>query len=189
MSDPYCELVERSRRGDKAAFARLVAETQGRVYNLAYSVLGNHEEVQDIAQEIYLRVWRSLPGFRGDAKFSTWLHRISINTCLNRRRQLRAQLGVVDGEEVLGRFVSPHGDPVAATIDKQRREALWQAVDHLPEKYRLVIVLFYQHQLSYREITEMLSLPLGTVKAHLNRARQALANSLRLAQEDGDVSL
>jgi len=186
VSDPYRELVEQSRHRDKVAFAKLVAETQGRVYNLAYGVLGNHEEAQDIAQEIYLRVWRSLPGFRGDAKFSTWLHRISVNACLNRRRRLRSQLGTIDSEEALRRFVSPEGDPVAATIEKERREALWRAVDRLGEKYRLVIILFYQHQLSYREIAEMLALPLGTVKAHLNRARQALAKSLRVTQEEGD---
>jgi len=189
VSDPYGELVDRSRGGDRAAFARLVTETQGRVYNLAYGVLGNHEEAQDMSQEIYMRVWRALPRFRGDSKFSTWLYRVSINTCLNRRRQLRAQLGVIDSEEALQRFAAPDGDPVDATIERERRETLWAAVDRLPEKYRLVIILFYQHQLTYREIAEMLSLPLGTVKAHLNRARHTLARSLRLTQEDGDVPL
>lgn len=189
MNDPSCELVEHCRRGDRAAFARLVAETQREVHNLAYGVLGNGDEAQDMTQEIYLRVWRALPDFRGDSKFSTWLYRISINTCLNRRRQLRSQLNVVDSEDVLDRVAASVGNPVIATINNERREYLWAAVDRLPEKYRLVTILFYQQQLSYREIAEMLSLPLGTVKAHLNRARHALAKRLRLNQEDEDVPL
>jgi len=189
VSDPYGDLVDRSRCGDTAAFARLVEETQGRVYNLAYGVLGNHEEAQDVSQEIYLRVWQSLPRFRGDAKFSTWLYRVGINTCLNRRRQLRSQLAVVDGDKALQRYAAPSGDPLGATIEKERREALWAVVDQLPSKYRLVIILFYQHQLAYREIADLLSLPLGTVKAHLNRARRALAERICLAQEARDVRL
>lgn len=189
MSDPYGELVDHSRRGDTAAFAKLVAETQGRVYSLAYGVLGNREEAQDVSQEIYLRVWRALPHFRGDAKFSTWLYRVGINTCLNRRRQLRAQLGVVDDQEVLRKFEAPDGHPLTTTIEREQRQALWETVGRLPEKYRLVIILFYQHELTYREIADLLSLPLGTVKAHLNRARQALAKLVRLPQEAGDVPL
>jgi len=189
VSDPYGELVDRSRRGDTAAFAKLVAETQGRVYSLAYGVLGNREEAQDVSQEIYLRVWRALPRFRGDAKFSTWLYRVGINTALNRRRQLRAQLGVVDDQEVLRKIEAPDGHPLTTTIERERRQALWETVGRLPEKYRLVIILFYQHELTYREIADLLSLPLGTVKAHLNRARKALAKLVRLPQEAGDVPL
>lgn len=179
MNDPLSELVARSQRGDSEAFGDLVAETQGRVYNLAFSVLGKHEEAQDMTQEIYLRVWRALPNFRGEARFGTWLHRIAINTCLNRCRQLRAQLYVVDNEDALKRLSDPEGEPVAVILDKEQKAWLWAAVRRLPSKYRLVITLFYQEQLSYKEIAERLSLPLGTVKSHLNRARRALAKSLR----------
>jgi len=189
VPDTSSELVERSKDGDTVAFGQLVAETQGGVYNLAYSILGNHQETQDVTQEIYLRAWRGLPTFRGEARFSTWLYRIALNTCFNRRRMLRAQLRNVDNESNLDRLSSPKGDPVAITVDKEQKAALWAAVKRLPEKYRLVITLFYQRQLSYQEICEMLSLPLGTVKAHLNRARRALAKGLGLEREAQDAPL
>ena len=178
MSDPLSELIARCQCGDTMAFATLMVATQNGVYSLAYNVLRNHEEAQDMTQEIYLRAWRALPGFRGEARFSTWLYRIAINACLNRRRQLRGQLAVVDAEDALLNLATPELDPAAEMIANQRNEALWAAVDRLPQKYQLVITLFYQQQMSYQEVAQMLSLPLGTIKAHLNRAREALARSL-----------
>ena len=189
MDDPFAELIARCQRGDTAAFARLVAETQGEIHNLAYNVLRNHDEAQDMTQEVYLRVWRALPSFRGDAKFKTWLYRIAINTCLNRRRKLRKELHIIDRENALAGIAAPkHENPAAKAVTKERNALIWAAVDRLSEKYRLVITLFYQQQLSYREIAELLSLPLGTVKAHLNRARQALAASLG-SKENEHVSV
>lgn len=187
MNDPLADLVVHSQHGDTNAFARLIAQTQGGVYNLAYNVLRNHEDAQDITQEIYLRAWRALPSFRGEAKFTTWLYRLAVNTCLNRRRQLRAQLNIVDSDKVLQRLATAESDPMAAALDKERAAHLWAAVDRLPEKYRLVIGLFYQEQRSYQEIAEILSLPLGTVKAHLSRAREALAQGLGRDREGDDA--
>jgi RNA polymerase sigma-70 factor (ECF subfamily) len=189
VSDSFAPLVTRCQRGDTAAFSELVAATQGGVYNLAFSVLHDHEEAQDITQEIYLRIWRALPGFRGDAKFTTWLYRVAMNACLNRRRQLRPQLAVVDSEDALERVVVSDGDPAAAAITNERNKFLWAAVARLPAKYRVVIALFYQQQMSYQEIAEILSLPLGTIKAHLNRAREVLARSLGAEVEDERVPL
>jgi RNA polymerase sigma-70 factor (ECF subfamily) len=189
VKDPLAELVARCQKGDKAAFGELVEETQDRVYSLAYNVLSNRQEAEDMTQEVYLRVWRALPSFRGEAKFTTWLHRIAVNACLNRRRQLRSRLRIVDDAEALERVTASLGDPVAATIHREGKESLWKTVTRLPEKYSLVVNLFYQQQLSYKEIADTLSLPLGTVKAHLNRARQALAKSLRPEQEIKDASM
>jgi len=189
VKDPLSELVLRCQRGETAAFGELVEETQDRVYSLAYNVLSNRQEAEDLTQEIYLRVWRALPGFRGEAKFTTWLYRISVNACLNRRRQLRSRLRIVDDAKALERVTASLGDPVATTIHHEGKEALWERVKRLPKKYALVINLFYQQQLSYKEIADTLSLPLGTVKAHLNRARHALAKSLRPEQEVRDACL
>ena len=178
--DPYAELVARCQRGDKAAFARLVNATQSDVYNLAYSVLRDHGEAQDMSQEVYVRVWRALPNFRGEAKFRSWLYRITVNACLNRKRRLRKQLEVVDSEDLLQRLPSPYSsDPAKEAMRRDREEFIWSVVDRLSEKYRLVITMFYRQELSYAEIADLLAIPLGTVKAHLNRARQALAKLLR----------
>ena len=178
MDDPLATLVERCRCGDMDAFERVVAETQSGVYNLAYSVLGNHEEAEDATQEIYVRVWRSLPSFRGEARFTTWLYRIAVNSSLNRRRKLRSRMGEVEDDGVLDRLESSAVDPADATIEHERNRALWAAVMRLPEKYQVVINLFYRQQLTYDEMAEVLAMPLGTIKAQLNRARHALAGLL-----------
>ena len=184
VSDPSPELLARCQRGDEIAFSELVLKTQTSVYNMAYGILRNRDEALDSAQEIYLRVWRALPTFRGDSKFSTWLYRISVNTCLNRHRTLRAQLNVVDSDKALDYLAAREPDPANVAMRSERDATIWAAVGRLPEKYRLVIALFYRYQLGYREIAELLSIPIGTVKAHLNRAHKILAKTLRLEKED-----
>lgn len=183
VDDPLAPLVERCRHGDMEAFERVVAETQSGVYNVAYSVLGNREEAQDATQEIYVRVWRALPSFRGEARFTTWLYRIAVNSALNRRRKLKGPLSNVEDDGVLDRLESPVADPADATIERERNRALWAAVMRLPAKYRVVINLFYRQQLTYDEMAAVLAMPLGTIKAQLNRARRALAGTLHATQE------
>lgn len=186
MNAPPSDLIVRAQEGDMQAFAALVQSTQTGVYNLAYSLLHSREEAEDLTQETFVRVWRALPGFRAEAKFTTWLYRITVNTCLNRRRQLSAEMAKVDGQTDPESVSIPEDEPTAATLRDERSAVLWRAVQQLPAKYRLVISLFYQQQLSYPEIARTLALPLGTIKAHLNRARQSLAKSLRGQQEGLD---
>jgi len=188
VGDSLDALVERCRCGDKDAFERVVADTHTGVYNLAYSVLRNHEEAEDVTQEVYLRVWRSLPSFRGDARFATWLYRIAVNSSLNRRRKLRGRMAEVEDDGVLDCLESPAIDPAVAAVEQERNRALWAAVMRLPEKYQVVINLFYRQQLTYDEMVEVLAIPLGTIKAQLNRARRALAGTLHAGQEgQGDA--
>ena len=178
VKDDLSDLVARAQTGDEAAFAALVAATQGLVYNLALSILRDHQEAEDVTQDVYLRVWNALPDFRGEAKFTTWLYRIGTNLSLNRRRHLRTRLRIVDAEDALDELASHQEGPAAKADRADERAWLWGMVDRLPSKYRLVITMFYQQELSYKEVAETLALPLGTVKAHLNRARSALAKAL-----------
>ncbi|MFP3896453.1 MAG: RNA polymerase sigma factor [Anaerolineales bacterium] len=183
VQDPLSDLVAACQNGDETAFRTLVEKTQEDVYNLAYHMLGNTQEAEDMTQEVYLRVWRGLPDFRSEAKFTTWLYSITTNVCLNRRRHFGRRLRVVDDEDALEDSMAEYGDPAEATMRREERAILWKTVKYLPAKYRTVIDLFYQKQLSYQEIAELLSIPLGTVKGHLNRARKALAKRLRLKEE------
>lgn len=184
MNDPLCDLVARAQRGDRAAFEELVKQTYQRVYNLAYHMMPNAQEAEDLTQEVYLRAWRALPEFRGEAQFSTWLYRITLNTALNYQRTLRGHQQAANAAETLVHFDAPQADPADAAALQDRNARLWAAVKRLAQKYRIVLALFYQHELSYTEIAEVLGLPIGTVKAQLNRARRALAALWR--EENGD---
>jgi RNA polymerase sigma-70 factor (ECF subfamily) len=181
VSDPMADLVARAQHGEGEALTQIIRETQQRVYNLAYRILQNRQEAEDLAQEIYLRVWRALPAFRGESKFTTWLHVIATNACLNRRRKLRRELVVeFDTDDALERMLSNEGTPeVPQGLEPDEPAYIWNQVQRLPPHYALVLTLYYQQQLSYDEIAETLDRPLGTIKAQLNRARRALARNLR----------
>lgn len=180
MKDPFADLVSRAKHGDRQALAQLIARTQARVYNLAYRLLGSVQEAEDLTQEVFIKAWRALPNFRGESKFTTWLHSIAINAFRNRRRKLHQQVEVpLEHEDLDEPFLIAPEDLAQSVIENDERSRLWGLVARLPEKYRLVLTLFYQQQLSYQEIAQTLALPLGTVKAYLNRARQALAACLK----------
>ena len=171
------ELVARARRGDETAFEQLVLRHQRYVFNLAYRVLGDYAEAEDVTQEAFVRVWRGLPNFREQARFTTWLYRIVYNLCLNRLPGLRHQLLQVEPlDEVLP---APMPSP-AEVVERQEQIAFLHArLNQLPEQYRLVLTLRYLQGLSYAEIAAVLGVPLGTVKTHIHRARRLLRERLR----------
>jgi RNA polymerase sigma-70 factor (ECF subfamily) len=175
------ELVARACEGDEAAFEQLVLRHQRYVFNLAYRVLGDYAEAEDMTQEAFVRVWRGLSGFRGQAQFTTWLYRIVHNLCLNRLPGLRRELLQTEPlEEVLA---DPGLSPTDL-FDTQERLALLHAqLDRLPEKYRLVLTLRYLQHLSYAEVAAALDMPMGTVKTHIHRARRLLRERLRQWEE------
>jgi RNA polymerase sigma-70 factor (ECF subfamily) len=173
------ELIRRFVGGDRAAFGALVARHEQRVYNVALRMLGRPDDARDAAQDAFLSAMRSLPNFRGDSAFTTWLHRITINACYDMlRRGKRVQLAAVSNEgEGKGAAHEPppapdHADSTAAAIDVQR------ALLRVPEEFRAVLVLHDVQDLSYDQIGQALGIPVGTVKSRLHRARVSLAGLL-----------
>jgi RNA polymerase sigma-70 factor (ECF subfamily) len=170
------ELVARARQGDEAAFEQLVLRHQCYVFNLAYRVLGDYTEAEDMTQEAFVRVWRGLSGFRGQARFTTWLYRIVHNLCLNRLPGLQRELLQTEPlEEVLA---DPGPSPADLFAVREQMAFLHAQMDRLPEKYRLVLTLRYLQHLSYDEIAAALEMPMGTVKTHIHRARRLLRERL-----------
>jgi RNA polymerase sigma-70 factor (ECF subfamily) len=170
------ELVARARQGDEAAFEQLVLRHQRYVFNLAYRVLGDYTEAEDMTQEAFVRVWRGLSGFRGQARFTTWLYRIVHNLCLNRLPGLQRELLQTEPlEEVLA---DPGLSPADLFAVREQMAFLHAQMDRLPEKYRLVLTLRYLQHLSYDEIAAALEMPMGTVKTHIHRARRLLRERL-----------
>ena len=192
MSDPWDEsgLVDRLRKKDEAAFAMLVRRFQARLYGLAYAMTLDREESRDIVQEVFLRAYRSIGTFRGDSKLSSWLHRITVNQCLNwKRRLFRRRHGQQSLRE-------ESDEPSAVTLpdeitpeDRLREQQLQlryrQALQTLPDKARAVYLLKELEGLSYDEIAKTLNLNRGTVSSRLHYARKQLQSALREFQ-DGD---
>jgi RNA polymerase sigma-70 factor (ECF subfamily) len=162
------ELLDRCRRGDPAAFEELVRSTHRRVYTLAFRVVGDRHEAEDVAQEAYLRVHRGLPGFRGDSSFDTWLYRITANAAASHLRR-RARFGdVLDDPEDVVQL------PDEASPDPVDRDEIQRALFVLPVAQRAVLVMRDAYGFSIAEIAEDLGLSEGAVKVRIHRARRRL---------------
>jgi RNA polymerase sigma-70 factor (ECF subfamily) len=176
-------LVEQCRKGDVAAFEPLVEKYRQRVYRLAYNVVRDREEAWDVAQEGFIRAWQALPNFRGQSAFYTWLFRIVMNVAADRVRQ-RAARGRAFGtervpEEDWERVIADEGvkpDETAARVEE--RERITKALATLSEDHRAIVVLSDLEGLSYREIADVLSIPMGTVMSRLHNARKRLRDAL-----------
>jgi RNA polymerase sigma-70 factor (ECF subfamily) len=179
------QLIRKARDGDTEAFAKLVGMHERFVYNLALRTLGNPDEAADMAQEAFIRAWRALAEFRGQAQFRTWLYRIVLNLCLNRVPRLRRELNNLTQAEMLDlpEPSSNANNPVTSLEQNELRAHLHHEIDKLPEQYRLLVSLRYQHELSYDEIAVLLGLPIGTIKTGLFRARARLREALSLYEE------
>jgi RNA polymerase sigma-70 factor (ECF subfamily) len=172
VSEPSDEdLVRRSVRGDRTAFGAIVERHQGRVYNLAYRMLGRPEDAADATQEVFLICLRKLGGFQGRSAFTTWLHRVALNVCYESLRR-RTREGVTDEGEVEPPPGPDHAETSATAVDVHR------ALQLVPEEFRAVLVLHDVQGVPYEEIAETLGAPIGTVKSRLHRGRLALARHL-----------
>lgn len=178
------ELVQQAKAGDRAAFAGLVSAYEGKIYNLALRYLGSREDAMDASQEVFLRVFRFLPGFQEESGFSTWIYRIGVNVCkdmLHRRLKRAEQPLEVPDEEDEGRPVDVPDlryDPEWIMEGAELRQALSDAILALPEQQREIIILRDIRGLSYEEIALALALEAGTVKSRLFRARENLRKKL-----------
>ena len=168
------ELVQRAQAGDTDAFGALVAEHQRFVYNLALRALTDPHEAEDAAQEAFVRAWVALPGFRRRAQFRTWLYRIVTNLCYSRLPRLRRDLAALGEQDASEAPDEALGGPEASLEAEEQQAILHREIESLPESYRLLIALRYQQELSYEEIARVVSLPLGTVKTGLHRAKARL---------------
>ncbi|HOW42408.1 MAG TPA: sigma-70 family RNA polymerase sigma factor [Candidatus Omnitrophota bacterium] len=170
-------------------FNELVLKYQDRVFNLCYRFMGNYEEADDCAQEVFLKVYRSLKDFRGESSLSTWVYRIAVNTCKNRlmsreyrerKRTISIDAPVQTEEGEVGLEIKDESRSPARELDAREKDALIQeAIAALPEDQRQVVVLRDIEALSYEEIAGITGLNIGTVKSKLSRARQALCEKLR----------
>ena len=168
------ELVERCRRGDEGAFQELVDRYKDLVFALIARTVQDRSRAEDLAQDVFLRVHRGLPYFRGEARLSTWIYRIVANVCVHDLG--RAPTLSLDDERTRARMTPSASDRQFG--DLELRDRLEKAIARLPANYRLLIAAHYLEGVQYEDLASALDLPLGTVKTQLHRAKQQLRRLL-----------
>lgn len=179
-------LIHRAAQGNVEAFTRLVRQHSDLVYRVALRILGP-EAAKDASQEVWVRVWKALEDFRLDSAFSTWIYKITVNTCLS---ELRRERGRTERErphhEILEHLQEPdgEGDPEAAALGRERQEEAIRCMQELRPDHRAALVLRHLEGLSYAEISEVLEVPEGTAKGWVSRGRTTLL--MMLSYNGGD---
>jgi RNA polymerase sigma-70 factor (ECF subfamily) len=184
------QLVKRVQKGDRNAFDLLVIKYQQKIFSLISRYVHDADEVQDVAQEAFIKAYRALPGFRGDSAFYTWLYRIAINTAKNHlvsrsRRPPGSDVEVDDAQYMdAGDALRDHESPEAALFGDELRATVNDALVALPDDLRTAVTLREFDGLSYEEIAEIMECPVGTVRSRIFRAREAIDKCVR-QQMDG----
>lgn len=171
-------LIERCRTGDDTAFGELVERYKNLVYGLVYRLVPDRSQVDDLAQEVFLKVHRGLPYFRGDARLSTWIYRIVQNVCFQARARRPPDVPLEAPGDAGPRRRTEPGGPDASFAEIELRDRLEKAIAQLPEQYRLLIAAHYFEGVQYDALADALHMPLGTVKTHLYRAKRRLRELL-----------
>ena len=176
--DASARLVERFCQGDKAAFDALVACHRQRVYTLVHRMTRDHERAEEITDEVFMETYRVLPSFRYQSNFSTWLHRVAINVCLEhlwsekaKQRMAEVPLRGDDGTSLV--------DPVEMAMSRENARRIAEAIESLAEPQRTTVMLYYLKQLTCAEIAGVLGVPRNTVKTRLFHGTRALRDKLR----------
>jgi RNA polymerase sigma-70 factor (ECF subfamily) len=177
------QIIQEIRKGDSRKYALLVDRHKDRAFTLALRLVGDRSEAEELVQDGFLRAYRNLDQFRGDAKFSTWLYRIVYNLCMTKVSRRRSRHVTFDVQDEIHKDMLVEDEET--TFDERLENEEFQQVvvdevNELPEKYRIAVTLFYLQEMSYEEMTEVLGLPLGTVKTNLFRGRNLLRQRVQV---------
>lgn len=184
------QIVERALTGDAEAFGEIVSRWERRIFALSYGMLGREEDARDATQETFLAAFRNLRGFRGEARVSSWLHRIAVNQCITRQRRSKVRNeGAIEDEELrhAESFATPRElSPARVAEGRESSEAVRRAVNSLPLELRQIVVMKEFEELTFREISDVLNVPLSTVKSRLYTALRQL--QMRLEKFGGEAA-
>lgn len=180
------ELLRKSKQGHLASFEELISTHQQKVYNIALRMLANEQDAFDASQEVFIKVYRNLDKFQENSSFSTWLYRITTNTCLDMLRKNKEKKNEIsmdspmefEDREASFQLEDKKADVEEEILKRERRQALYAALEQLNEEHKKMIVLRELQGMSYQEIADITGTNIGTVKSKINRARISLKNSL-----------
>ena len=179
------QTIQSALRGDNRAYRKLMDKYHDAIYSFIFRMVHDREQVEDLTQEAFIKAFSSLKNFNEEFAFSTWLYKIATNNCIDYIRKRKLQMYSIDkpvesrDSEYVFELPDDSYEADRDVIADQRAVLLHDAIDKLPEKYRRVILLRHTDEKSYEEIARMLRLPIGTVKAHIFRARELLYRQLR----------
>jgi len=174
--DAITTLIQAGRAEE--AFERLVPSYRRRVFGLAYGILRDRGAAEDLAQEVFVKLWQALPKYDGRAQLSTWIYAITRNAAISALRGRRRSVSLSDPA------VQEEAEGVATAATVESDAALWRQVEALPDKQRQAVILYYQDERSVDEVAAMMGVPVNTVKTHLHRARASLAAALGIAGKE-----
>lgn len=191
MAEPSRELIALAQQGDPQALSQLVVGQQHYVYSIAMSVLKNPEDAADLTQEAFIRLFRALPQYNGESRFTTWLYRLVVNMCRDELRRRGRQVPIAppapeeeEVDQVAGVADDDRwADPEQALASRELRDLVRRALAQLEEHYRLVLTLYYFDDMKYTDIAEVLDIPLNTVKSHIRRGKERLAIILETQEQ------
>ncbi|MDQ2085267.1 sigma-70 family RNA polymerase sigma factor [Herbivorax sp. ANBcel31] len=184
------ELIEQAKSGSIEAFEQLIEKCQKKVFNIAFKMMGNYEDASELAQEAFIKAYKSIKKFKGDSLFSTWIYRITTNVCLDelRKRKNKKVISLdeyikYDGEEIKRQVKDESPGPEKVFEKREIKNIMKKCIDSLPIEYKTVVVLRDIQGFSYEEIAKIIKCPEGTVKSRINRARKALKDILKNNKE------
>ena len=181
------EVLERASQGDIGAFEQVYKTTSGFVYNVALRITRNSADAEEVTQDVFMKIYHNLKGFRFRSTFKTWVYRIAVNTAINRyHKSLREQRGRVDKGGVI-ESLPDSSSAVQAAIQSDTEKSLDRLLDKLSPEYKACLILREIEGLSYQEIADALKIPLNTVRTRLKRARQALLEESRRGLSKNEV--
>lgn len=169
------ELIQKILAGDGELFSELVSRYKKLIYSVVFNMMHDKEEVTDISQEVFIRIYKALDKYNPEYKFSTWSVKIATNYCLDILRKKKVEQVPIDD---ISHMPNTKDTPESAYLQKEQSRIIKEAIDELPEKYRMPIILFHQNGLSYEEITKILNEPMTIIKNRLYRARLLLKDKL-----------
>lgn len=168
------QLVDQIRQGEDEAYRHLIERHKNYIYTLVYRMVEHRETAEDLTQEIFIKLYRSLIYFRGDSKFTTWLYRLATNVVTDYRRAQKRRPHQTIVDKLKGWFGSRDEEPEAVALQKEQQHAVQRMLSELPDKYRLILYLYHYKQLSYQEISEITQLPIKTIETRLYRGKALL---------------
>ena len=190
------DLIRKAKQGDMHAFEELILKHEKIVYNLALRMMNHSEDAKDISQEVFLKAYRSLSIFDERSAFSTWIYRITHNTCIDEMRKRKGKQNYSLEEELeneegsMQRQIADEGDtPEESLLREEQKSEILQALDSLSEEHKAAIVLRDVKGFSYEEIAEILEVSLGTVKSRISRARNQLKNEILQMREQNEKTV